>query len=272
MNNKSTSPINKALRNERLLREWSQKDVADHLGTTTVTVNRWERGIQQPSPIFRFKLSALFGKSEAELGLLLTEKATNDPTIPLSSLKESTSIAPQGHAAEEQVSEEQQLEQRNITQVDTKIIINTINATVPLLTKSPTSIRLFQQPHRLTRIFLLISVFLVVSIGIGASLVFTTTPSAQKTIATFCQALVEKDFQTAYDQFSHQLQQQVPKSEITKPYSACTTAPSIVSDARPQCTLLLTTEMNIKYWRLISLALDKQHLWKIDSWGASHKG
>jgi hypothetical protein len=139
-------------------------------------------------------------------------------------------------------------------------------------------------------VLLVIFIGIVISIGIIAptaskatasaqnvqTTVFTqkslVTTSAQKTLMTFCQALVEKDFQTAYDQFSSQLQQHVLKSEIMKSYSACTTAPSTVSNAHPQCTLRLTTETDKKYWRVISLSLDQQHIWKISSWGISHKG
>lgn len=60
---------NAKLKEERLRRGWSQQHVADQLGTAVVTVNRWERGTQAPGAYFRLKLCALFGKSEAELGL-----------------------------------------------------------------------------------------------------------------------------------------------------------------------------------------------------------
>lgn len=69
MSQKNSLHVNTPLRKERLLREWSQQDLANHLGTTVVTVNRWERGIQQPGPMFRLKLCRLYGKSEEELGL-----------------------------------------------------------------------------------------------------------------------------------------------------------------------------------------------------------
>ncbi|GHO97531.1 hypothetical protein KSF_075790 [Reticulibacter mediterranei] len=58
------------LRQERIARNWRQRDLAEQLGTTIVSVTRWERGIQQPSAYFRVKLCALFGKSAEELGLL----------------------------------------------------------------------------------------------------------------------------------------------------------------------------------------------------------
>lgn len=69
MDQRKSSRVNTTLRQERLLRGWSQQDLANHLGTTIVTVNRWERGVQQPGPMFRLKLSKLFDKSEEELGL-----------------------------------------------------------------------------------------------------------------------------------------------------------------------------------------------------------
>ncbi len=45
-------------------------NVTDQLGTTVVTIKRWERGYQQPSTYFRVKLCVLFGKSAEELGLV----------------------------------------------------------------------------------------------------------------------------------------------------------------------------------------------------------
>lgn len=66
------------LRQERLQRNWRQRDVAEQLGTTALTVNRWEQGKQLPSAYFRVKLCALFGKSAQELGLV---EANLPPTI-----------------------------------------------------------------------------------------------------------------------------------------------------------------------------------------------
>jgi len=63
-------PKNERLRNVRIGRNWRQQDVADKLGVALVTIQRWERGFQQPSAYYRAKLSALFGLSAQELGLL----------------------------------------------------------------------------------------------------------------------------------------------------------------------------------------------------------
>ncbi len=63
-------PPNRRLRQERIQRNWRQRDLANLLGITPVTVSRWERGSQQPSPYFREKLCALFGKKTEELGLV----------------------------------------------------------------------------------------------------------------------------------------------------------------------------------------------------------
>jgi transcriptional regulator with XRE-family HTH domain len=71
MNERGTGKqSNDLLRRERLLRGWSQQDIANHLGTDGYTVNRWERGRAMPSPYFRQKLCALFGKNAEALGLL----------------------------------------------------------------------------------------------------------------------------------------------------------------------------------------------------------
>jgi len=59
---------NNLLRLARIERNWHQHELAEQLGTTTVTVKRWERGYQQPGPYFLVKLCTLFGKSAEELG------------------------------------------------------------------------------------------------------------------------------------------------------------------------------------------------------------
>ncbi len=58
------------LTDARSQRGLSQQEVADLIGTTYVNVSRWERGITKPSPYFRRKLCALFGRTEQELDLL----------------------------------------------------------------------------------------------------------------------------------------------------------------------------------------------------------
>src|SRR5260370_31350091 len=65
------------LRDERKQRGWSQAYVAEALGITTKTVIRWELGHAVPFPYHRHKLSALFGKTAEELGLL-SEGDEND--------------------------------------------------------------------------------------------------------------------------------------------------------------------------------------------------
>lgn len=74
---------NRRLQQERIQRNWRQRDLANLLGITPVTVSRWEGGSQQPSPYFREKLCALFGKSPEELGLV-SEK------------RDLTSVSPEG--------------------------------------------------------------------------------------------------------------------------------------------------------------------------------
>jgi tetratricopeptide (TPR) repeat protein/transcriptional regulator with XRE-family HTH domain len=60
----------------------SQQEIADELGTTHVNVSRWERGITKPNPYFRRKLCKLFGKTEAELDLVVVP-ASASTTAPL---------------------------------------------------------------------------------------------------------------------------------------------------------------------------------------------
>ncbi len=70
MNEKAQSSThNNKLKNQRLLRNWTQEQVAEKIGTTRVNVNRWERGSIMPSLYFRQKLCDLFETDDGALGL-----------------------------------------------------------------------------------------------------------------------------------------------------------------------------------------------------------
>jgi tetratricopeptide (TPR) repeat protein/transcriptional regulator with XRE-family HTH domain len=60
---------NESLRRHRLQRNWRLSDVAEQLGTTVTTVQRWEQGTQQPRLYYRRKLCDLFGLTAQELHL-----------------------------------------------------------------------------------------------------------------------------------------------------------------------------------------------------------
>ena len=60
---------NHHLRAAREQRGWSQKDVADKVGSDDYYVSRWERGVQWPGPHFRTKLCELFSMDAFALGL-----------------------------------------------------------------------------------------------------------------------------------------------------------------------------------------------------------
>jgi tetratricopeptide (TPR) repeat protein/transcriptional regulator with XRE-family HTH domain len=61
--------INQLLRSAREQHNWSQKEVAEAIGTTVGNVSRWERGLTSPAPYYRRKLCDLFGKEASALGL-----------------------------------------------------------------------------------------------------------------------------------------------------------------------------------------------------------
>lgn len=61
---------NHHLKYERELKGWSQQEVAQRIGTTALSVSRWERGITAPTTHFRSQLCTLFGKDAQELGLI----------------------------------------------------------------------------------------------------------------------------------------------------------------------------------------------------------
>ncbi len=70
------------LKYQRLLRGWSQQDVADALreycvasghpgvGINANQVSSWERGRHIPSPLYRKHLCTLFGLTAAQLGFI----------------------------------------------------------------------------------------------------------------------------------------------------------------------------------------------------------
>jgi transcriptional regulator with XRE-family HTH domain len=62
-------PFHQILKRERRKHGWTQSALAELLGIDANTVSRWERGSHVPYPIFRAKLSELFGKPLEELGL-----------------------------------------------------------------------------------------------------------------------------------------------------------------------------------------------------------
>jgi len=51
----------KRIRDARINRLMTQKQVALELGVDAITVSRWERGATEPSELQRVKLSRLFG-------------------------------------------------------------------------------------------------------------------------------------------------------------------------------------------------------------------
>lgn len=68
---------NSKLRRERELRGWSQRAVAERVGTSEQVVVRWESGEHKPNRHFQTQLCELFGKNAEELGFLETQ-TTNE--------------------------------------------------------------------------------------------------------------------------------------------------------------------------------------------------
>ncbi|GCF10795.1 helix-turn-helix domain-containing protein [Dictyobacter arantiisoli] len=77
----TTNPIS-PLKYQRLLRGWSQNDLAVEIyrrcvlegnvsvGITSESVRRWECGIHQPSPVYRKHICAIFALNAVQLGFL----------------------------------------------------------------------------------------------------------------------------------------------------------------------------------------------------------
>src|SRR6202521_1344782 len=68
--NERKFPLNPHLRDARVGQGWSQEELAERIGTTSVNISRWENGSTFPSPHFRLQLCKIFDKTPAELGLL----------------------------------------------------------------------------------------------------------------------------------------------------------------------------------------------------------
>ena len=85
MARKSAQAIpNHMLREARQEQGWTQKDVANRIGTLhDLNVTRWERGTAQPSAYYVQKLCKLFGKSASELGLLAPQPGGASSTLPV---------------------------------------------------------------------------------------------------------------------------------------------------------------------------------------------
>ncbi len=71
---------NAKLRWYREIRGWSQEQVGRAVGTDAKRVGVWERGENVPSPYFRHKLCALFGKDAVELGFLAEQDTAALPS------------------------------------------------------------------------------------------------------------------------------------------------------------------------------------------------
>jgi transcriptional regulator with XRE-family HTH domain len=74
MKKKALSLLAQRLREERIKHRWSQQELADRLGTTIVTISRWENGASIPSPYYRLKLGQLFGTDFQQLDWISGEE------------------------------------------------------------------------------------------------------------------------------------------------------------------------------------------------------
>jgi transcriptional regulator with XRE-family HTH domain len=75
---------NERLRRARILKGWSQAELAEEVGTSFEMVSRWERGVTKPSPRYQKQLSAVLGKNAEDLGLI--RDLTDSFITPLSPL------------------------------------------------------------------------------------------------------------------------------------------------------------------------------------------
>ena len=62
--------IGETIKQLRLEKLWTQAELASRLGTTTISIGRWENNITRPSLHFQQQLCEVFGKSPEDLGFL----------------------------------------------------------------------------------------------------------------------------------------------------------------------------------------------------------
>ncbi len=72
---------NTILSEERFRRGWTQQDLADMIGTTPGTINRWETGKTTPTLYYRHKLCEILNKSEKDLGLVDLSMSWTDQQV-----------------------------------------------------------------------------------------------------------------------------------------------------------------------------------------------
>ncbi len=73
---------------------WTQEELAERIGTTSVTVSRWESGVTSPNRYFQKQLSDVYDKSIQELGLLQIEDSKPPSRSQLSPAGQKGTITP----------------------------------------------------------------------------------------------------------------------------------------------------------------------------------
>lgn len=87
--------ILKHLRKEKL---WSQAELASRIGTTSVSVGRWENNITRPNLHFQQQLCEIFAKSPEELGFLSQPEPEHEESSERNDQKQETEPGPQAQA------------------------------------------------------------------------------------------------------------------------------------------------------------------------------
>lgn len=81
MSEKKPTP-NEQLKRQRELRGWSQARLGEEIGTSPVSISRWETGLMVPAPHFREKLCELFQQTADELGFIDDAPNTDSSASP----------------------------------------------------------------------------------------------------------------------------------------------------------------------------------------------
>lgn len=154
------------LRQERIRRNWRQREVADKLDTTVVTVTRWEKGSHLPSTYFRVKLCVLYEKSPEELGFV--ENSTSAPSVEKSAVEASDETM---KITQEQSVSVDNHNENTITPNETVSILQASLSTTPLEEKKLPSRPLTAPLTTITRLPLQRRKFLLLAaIGLGAAI------------------------------------------------------------------------------------------------------
>jgi transcriptional regulator with XRE-family HTH domain len=179
MSNENLLHSNERLRRERIQRGWSQQKLADQLGIAVVTVNRWERGKQQPTGYYRLKLVALFEKSAEELGLVGELAEATSPVASKEPQGNDSDIVPASLSEQEDQVRDTRPSFYEAVEEQPSLVQETGQQSLPFFPHAQSN-ALQHRRGRMMRLFLILALFItVVSITFSIVRLNSTNPPTE---------------------------------------------------------------------------------------------